>query len=295
MPSVGLLTDSTWSLALPDDVDVPLAVVPLHVHCGAVSVADTEANQDRIDEILAAGKTPTTSQPSPAEIRSALEQLQADGAEHIIAVHLSGGLSGTCDAVRAVGECFTVDTEVPVDVIDSRSFGAGTGFGVLAAAGALAAGGTADDAIAAARRASLRATSTLAVRDLRHLQRGGRLRAPQVIVGQALGVRPLLTLRNGTVEVATTVRGAKRLREALISRVLADARAQAERSELGIDLAVHHAPGAEGMDELVEAISRALEDEGITIRSTHRGRASSVLSVHGGPGAYVVVTAPSER
>lgn len=287
MPTVGLMTDSTWSLDEP--VHVPFSVVPLHVHAGAVCVADTPENRDRITELLA--KAPTTSQPAPAEIRGAFDELRLAGVERIIAVHISSRLSGTCAAVAALGDAFREETGVRVDVVDSRAFGAGTGFGVLAAARLLTGGGSADEAIAAARRVAAGAAATLVPTDLHHLQRGGRLRLRQAILGQALGVRPLLTLHDGSVEVATTARGARKLREALLTRVIEEAGHQ-QRAHGGVDLAVQHTAGAEGVDEVAATILEALADAGVEVGTVHRGEVSGVLMAHGGPGAYVVVTAP---
>ncbi len=289
--NIALLTDSTWSMPAQMAVEQRIKVLPLHVTAGAVSVADSPENEARMRELLAGTKPPSTSQPSAAEIRQAFEELAAGGADRILATHLSGALSGTCDGVRAVGEAFREETGIAVDVVDTRSIGAAIGFAVLAARHALDAGGTAEEAIAEARRVAHGSNTLIMVPDLSHLSRGGRLSASSALIGTALGVRPLIRIQDGALVPAESVRGEARARRRMVEIVISDAQARAATGS-PLDFAVHHTgKGAAG--RLVDDLRRAAADAGLPIGRFLAGRISPVLAAHSGPDALAIVSAPS--
>ncbi len=66
------------------------------------------------------------------------EKLAANGAESIVSVHISSELSGTFESAQLAAR----RSPVPVTLVDSRQVGMGTGYAVLAAAEAIAAGAT---------------------------------------------------------------------------------------------------------------------------------------------------------
>lgn len=292
MSDVALLTDSTWSMPPGLVPGHALAVLPLHVSAGAVSLPDTPANEVRIQEILSTARHASTSQPSTGEIRHALESLRDGGAREIVAIHLSAGLSGTCDAVRAVGEAFRVETGIPVRVVDSKSIGAATGFAVLAARRAVEEGLTAPDVAAVAARVALTSRAWVTVSDLRYLQRGGRLKAHHAIIGTALGVRPILRIDDGAIVPHESVRGGVRARRRLVELVVSGALEQVGGSgDTELDVAVHHTGDDSAASVVADELRAAAAEAHLPIRSFVQGRISPVLAVHGGPGALSVVTA----
>lgn len=288
---VALLTDSTWSMppALAEELGVH--VLPLHVSAGAVSLADVPENEARIKELLQSGKV-TTSQPATAEIRAALQKVVAEGATAVVAIHISGALSGTCDAVRVTGEAFRMETGVPVEVVDTRTVGAAIGFAVIAARKVLEQGGDAAAAATAARAVAESSSLWLTVADLRHLQRGGRLSASHALIGSALGVRPILRVADGKLGLVESQRGEARTRARLVALVIQEARAAIEAGATAIDFAVQHT-GDGPADRLAHDLRDAAAGAGIPVGSFLQGKVSAVLAVHAGPGGMAVVVAPA--
>ena len=76
-------------------------------------------------------EVPSTSLPSPEQIREALEQAHADGYERAVFVTVSAGLSATNQTVHMVAEQME---GFPVLVINTRSIGPAAGLVVMAAA-----------------------------------------------------------------------------------------------------------------------------------------------------------------
>ena len=137
----------------------------------------------------------TTSQPSVGDFLAVYEPLLAEGLE-VVSVHISAGISGTCDSARQARQ-HLIDRDEGgerVHVYDSRSAAGGQGLVALAAARAAAAGATGPEAAAAAERAREELKMWFVVDTLDYLRKGGRIGAAAALLGSALQVKPILTL-----------------------------------------------------------------------------------------------------
>jgi fatty acid-binding protein DegV len=274
---------------------------------------------------LEAGHKVTTSQPAPAAFARAYAHAAERGAREIVSVHLSGELSGT---VRAA-ELAAIAASVPVHVVDSRTVAMGLGFAAVAAAAAAepvappgivgrrhlgwsrsaervggdgsAVEGRAVDGASAAERARRVAasTSTLFLLDsLDHLRRGGRIGAGAAAMGTLLGLRPLLAVRSGRIEVVEKVRTRRAARERLEALTVKDVRARPSAR-----IAVHHLGQPEAAALLARELADRLgdgdgrvDDSGISVSEISVSEISiseisAVIAAHVGPGLLAVVVA----
>lgn len=280
-PRVAVVTDSTSCLTAADAEECGITVVPLDV------AADGERYRDGVDlgpgdlaALLTAGRRITTSQPPPAAFARAYEAAAAHGAVEVVSVHLSGELSGT---VRAAGLAAQL-APLPVHVVDSRSAGMGLGFAALAAAEAArgdAWGGQPDGAAVAAvaEQVGLSTAAWFVVDSLDHLRRGGRLSGAAAAFGTVLGLRPVLTLRDGVIEVAERVRTRRAARDRLLDLVVAEAR----RRGPGVRLAVQHLGRADDAAALAARVGTTLGTADVVVREV-----GAVLGGHLGVGAMAV-------
>lgn len=126
---IALLTDSTADLTPAMREGKPIYVVPLKIRCddGEFSDGVDIFAQDVYDR-LHRGELPRTSLPEGGVVSDTLDQIRADGYEKVIAVMLSGGLSGTCNLVRVQAE---QRDDLDIAVFDSRSGSLGIGIIVL--------------------------------------------------------------------------------------------------------------------------------------------------------------------
>ena len=126
---IALLTDSTADLTPAMREGKPIYVVPLKIRCddGEFSDGVDIFAQDVYDR-LHRGELPRTSLPEGGVLSDTLDQIRADGYEKVIAVMLSGGLSGTCNLVRVQAE---QRDDLDIAVFDSRSGSLGIGIIVL--------------------------------------------------------------------------------------------------------------------------------------------------------------------
>ncbi|GII98175.1 DegV family protein with EDD domain [Sediminihabitans luteus] len=277
------MTDSTASLPahLPDGIDPEgLRVVPLHVLVGEDSFLEgVEMSDEDLALRLRAGARVTTSQPSPAAFAAAYAAAARAGAGSVVSVHLSGALSGTVHAAALAAS----RAPVPVRVLDSRTVGMGLGFAALAAARAAQDGAPLEEV---ARRAIAVADSSRAVfmvESLDHLRRGGRLSATAAAIGTALGVRPLLSVRDGSIVVVQKVR----TRVAAVDRMI-DVAVEAAGRRRSPVLAVHHL-GDPGLAEDVAWRLRSRVDV-----PTLTSPVSAVVGAHVGEGVLAVIVADDD-
>lgn len=278
-PRVALVTDSTACLPAEVVAEHDITVVPLHV------VLDGEQRdeatllalpEDELVTILTSAKKAGTSRPSPAAFLEAYERAVADGAEAIVSIHLSGGLSGTVEgAILAASRA-----SVPVEVVDSRQAGMAVGFSVLAAAAARDDGASATEVAAVARSTAQECVSSFYVDNLDMLRRGGRVTVGAHLVGSALAIKPILGIEDGVIESRAKVRTAARATDRLVS----DAVEAIEAAPAGADVAVQSL----GADDRAAAVLTRLQ-EACPEASAARYRLGPVLGAHVGPGTVAVV------
>lgn len=159
----------------------------------------------------------TTSQPSVGDFVALYEPLLDEGRE-IVSVHISAGISGTCEAANQARDRLQAEGKggERIHVFDSRSAAGGMGLVVLAAAAAAAAGGDGDAVLARAKQAREELKMWFAIDTLEYLRRGGRIGGARAWIGSALKIKPILTLEEEITpveRVRTRARSIERLRD----------------------------------------------------------------------------------
>ena len=194
--SVAVVTDSTHYLprALADSEGVHQ--VSLYVGWGDERRRETdEENFDAFYERLGSDpQLPTTSQPSIGDFLAVWEPLLQAG-QDVVSVHLSSGISGTCEAARqARGVLAERGLAERVEVIDGETACGGLGMLVLAAAAAARGGADKDGVVARVREAHETLRIWFCIDTLEYLRRGGRVGKAQAWIGGTLRIKPILTL-----------------------------------------------------------------------------------------------------
>lgn len=160
-------------------------------------------------------QTPTTSQPSIGDFLAVWEPLLQEGND-ILSVHLSGGISGTCEAARQAHKLLAErGLGDRVQVLDGETACGGLAFLVLA--GAAAARSGADLKAVAERVQETRKQMKVwfCVDTLEFLRKGGRIGKAQAWLGGTLKIKPILTLQYEITPVER-VRTSKRAFERMV-------------------------------------------------------------------------------
>lgn len=273
---VAIVTDSTAYLPPAALEAHHIGSVPLTVVLNGEALEEgTEISARSLAEALRKRRPVTTSRPSPATFVAAYRAAAEAGAEAVVSLHLSAEISGTYDAaLLAAG-----DAPVPVHVVDTGMVAMALGFCALTAADVVGAGGTADEAVAAAVKRAEGTAAYFYVDTLDYLRRGGRIGAAQALFGSALAVKPLLELADGRIALLEKVRTASRAIARLEEIVVARA------GDAPVDVAVHHLAAPERADQLAERLRGRVSSLG----DLHVSEVGAVIGAHTGPGLLGVV------
>ncbi|MQA11127.1 MAG: DegV family EDD domain-containing protein [Pseudonocardiaceae bacterium] len=271
---VAVVTDST--ACLPDELvrEFGISVVQVQLHVGDRTDDEARIDNDDVLDAMRGGVAVSTSPPDVNAFFWTYQQAITSGAEAIVSVHLSGRMSATVEAAREAGGY----VRVPVHVLDSQTTGMSLGYAALGAARVSAAGGNPRRVIAAAEHRFTTSAELVYVDTLEFLRRGGRIGAASALLGTALSIKPLLTVRSGEVAPLAKVRSTKRAIERMLD--LAVERAASHE----VDLAVTRF----GQDDRAKDVCLRLRERLPHAREPLLVESSAVIGAHCGPGAFSI-------
>jgi len=148
-PTVAIVTDSASSIPLDLRRRYNIQVIPFWVQMGA----DTYRSGVDLDEKTFFARlradpdlSVSTAVPPLSRFVEIYERV-SQWAQGVVAIHIAGRQSGTCDAAELAGR----ESPIPVTVVDSGSTAMAEGFIVLEAARAAAEGASMDEVVDRAR------------------------------------------------------------------------------------------------------------------------------------------------
>lgn len=273
---VTIIVDSSCDAS--PEVRARLRVVPLRVRFGTDEYLDgvTITHREFYYMLTTGQEMPTTSQANPAAFASVYDEVLAEGGDAVV-LTISSALSGTYQSAVIAAS----DAGGRIHVVNGKSVAIGTG--VLAEhALALADAGRSAADIAAELTRLRDSVRVLALVDtLEYLKRGGRLSRTAALAGTVLGIKPLLTLRDGAIEAVGKARG-NRQGYAALQKLMQD------MGGVNFDLPVmlgYTGQSDEALGQFVSCTPALWGTHKNELRSTAIG---SVVGTHAGPGAVAV-------
>lgn len=269
---IAILTDSGSDVPYDIAKEMNIFVVPLQVNYKDRSYRDgididADTMYNRLKEEI-----PTTSLPLGGDVDQVLQDIEKQGYTHILAVVLSSGLSGTCNLLKLVAK----ESKIPMEVIDTKNIGIGSGLSVIKAAKYVKEGLSWDDLLVKVNETVLKTRVYFVLDTLEYLQKGGRIGKVTALIGYALDLRPIITC--DSEGIYTTVAKA-RGRKVSINRCLELALEFAGDSN-HITIGLAHGNALDEVLKLKEHLVQKLGDR-VTL---FIGQVSPALGVHTGPG-----------
>ena len=197
----------------------------------------------------------------------------AEGKE-IVSVHLSSSISGTYESAIQARERLAADGTGGdrIQVVDSRTAAGGFGLILLAAAHAVEAGASAEEAATRANEARKATKVFFSLDTLEYLRRGGRIGAASAWIGSTLKIKPILTFDEEVTPVERV-----RTRTRAIERLVDYAR---QRHEDGADAwIVQHIQDPEAAAQMVDACRPIFGCDPV-----FTSEMGPVVGAHAGPG-----------
>ena len=213
---IALLTDSCADLTPRLVAENHIHVVPLRILCADGEYADgVNIRSEDIYTRLRSGELPQTSLPSGQDITDALDAIAAEGYDGVIAVMLSGGLSGTYNLMRLMAED---RQDLTIRVFDSVSGSLGMGLTLLQLAEDIRGGATWEELVGTRVPQLIASTFPFfSVDTLEYLQKGGRIGKVTATAGTLLQIKPLLTFAgDGQLKSVAKVRGRNQVIQKLV-------------------------------------------------------------------------------
>jgi len=189
---IALVTDSVCDLPAGLIDKYQIHVVPMNILVGGAQYLDgLTITNERIFEFMdGKGSYPTTSQPGPAAFRKLYSWLSTYY-DSVIAIHVSGKLSGTLGVSRLEAEKLA---DKRISVIDSRHDSGSQALIVLRAAELIAEGKSHDEVVRAVENFIPKARIYVSVPNLKYMVKGGRVSPLKGIMASALNLKPIVSL-----------------------------------------------------------------------------------------------------
>lgn len=268
---IAVVTDSTSDLSKQQIKELNIKLLPLKViysdrqYIDRVTIQPEEvcANFDK--------EIPTTSMPSPGEAVELFKQLASEGYTDVISIHISSGLSGTYQMIKAVAQ--QVKDIINVEVVDSKALSLGLGFLVLEAQKLVDSGKSFEEVVTRVRELQQKGKVFFVVKTLEYLRKGGRIGYVAGTIGEMLNVKPIISINEeGKYYTYQKVRGRKKSLDKLVEIIKEYAAGK------NIRAAVMHAD----TEEEAQYVKEKLTQPNIDIIGF--GQISPVMVVHSGPG-----------
>lgn len=274
MTNIKVITDSDSSLSLALANQYGIRLVPITIQFGSESYTTNIDIDDKqlFEKIDASGKLPTTAAPSPGAFTAAFTEAFEQGADSIICICVSGKVSSTYEsALLAAREM----PERKITVVDSNSMTIGQGMVALAAAEAVAAGASHEEAVKKAESLIPRLYTYASFSTLKYLAMSGRVGKFVAVMASALDIRPLLTLRDGVLQMLEKVRTRSAAMDRLVNLIV-----KASEGKTIERIGFYHINNPDDLKVLEARLREKLDlpEDALRVEFTPG------LSVHAGPG-----------
>ncbi|WP_019322813.1 DegV family protein [Streptococcus mutans] len=275
MSKIKIVTDSSITIE-PDLVEaLDITVVPLTVMVDGIVYSDNDLKEDgKFLSLMRNSKSlPKTSQPPVGLFAETYEKLIKEGAEQIVAIHITHSLSGTLEASRQGANIAGAD----VTVLDSSFTDQAMKFQVIAVAKLAQKGSSLEEILARVEEVKKKTELFIGVSTLENLVKGGRIGRVTGLISSLLNIRVVMELKNHALNPIAKGRGNKTFNKWL-DNLIATIKDR-KIAEIGISYA-GTSDFANGLKDKLQAYV----EKDIAVLET-----GSIIQTHTGEGAFAVM------
>lgn len=280
---VKIIADSTCDLSREIIDKYDITIIPLSIIMGDKSYYDgTEITPDEIYRWADANRT--TPKTAAVSAQMVLDIISRYKDREVIFFGISSKMSSTCDVVR----CAAVEAGFDnVKVVDSRNLSTGIGLQIVRACEMARAGCTQDEIIEAVSKERDSVCASFVVDTLTYLARGGRCSQVTALIGNMLGLKPEIVVKDGEMHVGKKYRGTP---SKVILKYVKDMEQKLVNADPGLVFITHS--GCK--PDIVSKVRGYLTGLG-HFTNIAETRAGGVISSHCGPGTLGVLFYQEEK
>lgn len=277
---VKIIADSASDLTKDLIEQNNITVLPLVVLDGLKEYQDgIEITPKKIFDDMRTGKVYSTSQ-VPVNVFIDLFEQMAKNNQECFYPAFSSQLSGTYNAaVTALEEVKNSYPEVKITIIDTLCASMGLGQVVLKSCELANAGLSAAQMKPIIEEYAEKMVHVFTVEKLEYLYRGGRVSKTSALIGDTLGIRPVLTVLDGKLVPVHKVRGEKKLYSTILDMVAQKA---------GEDLSDKTLTITHGDDIQTANILKKMIQERFKCKNIRIATLGAVIGAHAGPGTQAI-------
>lgn len=269
---VKIVTDSSCDISMERCAELGVELLPITVNFGEESYrANLDiTNEEFYEKLATVQELPKTAQITPAQFEKIFQPYKESG-DDVVCLFISSKMSGTLQSARVAKNILGAENILLPDTLNVTF---ALGLLVEEAVKMRDAGMTGAEIVAKIQELIPRIRLFAMIEDLKYLKMGGRLSATSALVASILGICPIITLKDGLVEVVGKARGKK--------AAFAAIRKFVEKEPISADYCV--TIGNANVPENCKAFQEYMEDL-LKKREVHVSSIGSIVGTHTGPGA----------
>lgn len=216
MARIKLMTDSVCDIPVEVREHTSIQVLPFPLIVGDKEYMDGMDITPRqfYQELLSCEQIPTHAQLTPFLFTECYEKALDQGYTDLIYVSINSGASATFQNAIQAKEAFFEDHPEAKDtfrihLVDSHNYTMGYGWAVLQADQMIAGGADVQEVLTYIQDWIDHVRVVFAPLDLRFAKKSGRISAAAAFMGEALGLKPVMTFEDGASKTLNKVRGEK--------------------------------------------------------------------------------------
>jgi len=259
MSRIKISTDSTADIPKHFCEELNITVLPLTILSGDHEYKDgVDITPEEFYTILDTADTlPVSSQVTAAAYLELYSQTLRDGFTDLIHVCLNGKGSGTYQAAVLSRDMFFEEhpeakSQLTIHLVDSRTYSMAYGMAVVEAAQLVRKGGEVSEILALLQDWVENTRPMFVPLTLKCVKKSGRISPAAAFVGDAIGLKPLITFEDGEAKILSKVRGEHKAIAALVDIC------QKERRP-GTSYVLVHGSNLEAFEELKKACAKVMD------------------------------------
>ncbi len=212
---IKIMADSTCDLSQEIIEKYNIGVAPLTISIEGKPYRDKiDIQPDEFYNMIEGIKSVTTAMPSPNEYLKIINEAIEEGHTEILCICMSSGTSGAYYSGVMAKEMFfeeNPNSDIKIHVVDSKGMSHGSGWLILKSAKLREQGATYEELIRFNETYKTCVKHFLAVDDLNHLIKSGRLTNASAFIGKILKIKPIMSMRKGKGAIVAKERGRKKV------------------------------------------------------------------------------------